>query len=91
MLERDVESSLRKGIIKRKGITYKLTETGRRGAPDRLMLEPIPEKYRDIVSKYIYFVETKKPGDKPKPHQIREHERLRFLGYRVDVVDKKEK
>ena len=91
MLERVVETSLRKGVEKRGGMCYKLSDTGRRGAPDRLMLEEIPERHRDIISKYVYFVETKKPGDKPKPHQVREHERLRKIGYRVDVIDRKVK
>ena len=92
MLERDVESSARKAITKkRKGKTYKLADTGVNGAPDRLMMEPIPEHHRDIVSQYIYFVEFKKPGEKPRASQVREHERLRNLGYKVLIVDKKEK
>lgn len=36
------------------------------------------------------FVELKRPKGKPRPGQIREHARLRDLGFRVEVVDTKE-
>lgn len=86
MLERCVESYLTK---KHEGITYKLAGTGRIGAPDRLMLHEIPLQYRDIVSKYVYFVEVKKPGDVPRASQLREHSKLKKLGFKVEIVDKK--
>jgi hypothetical protein len=33
------------------------------------------------------FVELKAPGIKPEPHQLREHERMREMGQRVEVID----
>jgi hypothetical protein len=33
------------------------------------------------------FVELKAPGKKPTPGQLREHARLRELGFRVEVLD----
>lgn len=35
------------------------------------------------------FVELKRPGEEPRPGQIREHNRLRALGYLVYVIDSK--
>jgi len=34
-----------------------------------------------------FFVELKAPNKKPDPHQLREHERMRALGQRVEVID----
>ena len=34
-----------------------------------------------------FFVEVKAPGEKPRPLQIRRHEQLRQLGFRVAVLD----
>jgi hypothetical protein len=33
------------------------------------------------------WVELKAPGQKAKPHQQREHERMRAMGQRVVVID----
>lgn len=33
------------------------------------------------------FIELKAPGEKAKPHQVREHERMRRMGQRVEIVD----
>jgi hypothetical protein len=55
--------------------------------PDRLILCPIPECHRAIVAKYVWFVEAKAPGKKPRVEQVREHKRLRKMGFRVEVVD----
>jgi len=38
-------------------------------------------------SGYCVWVELKAPGQKAKPHQVREHERMRNMGQRVEVVD----
>jgi hypothetical protein len=54
---------------------------GRHGAPDTLvLLDDIPPT----------FVETKAPGQKPRPSQVREFERLRKFGFRVLVLDSEE-
>ena len=49
--------------------------------PDRIILLP---KGR------VIFLELKRPGATPRPGQIREHNRLRSLGFEVQVVDSKE-
>lgn len=52
----------------------------RRNDPDRLCLFP--------VGKAI-FVELKRPGEKPRPGQIREMNRLMALGFDVWVIESK--
>ena len=59
------------------GEVRKVKWIGRRGAPDRLVMLP------DATM----WVELKAPGQKPKPHQAREHDRMRRMGQRVEVVD----
>lgn len=90
MLERDVEAWLVGEAKRRGGIAYKFTSPQRRSVPDRIRLMPVPEEDRAVVAKYISFVETKAPGKKPTEAQIREHERLRELGFAVFVMDQKE-
>ena len=87
MLEKDVE---RKSgdIAKQRGFLHlKFTSPGRAAVPDRLVLAQIPEWLRPVVAKYVRFVEYKAAGKKPTGPQMREHERLRTLGFAVDVVD----
>ncbi|HHD7566826.1 TPA: VRR-NUC domain-containing protein, partial [Escherichia coli] len=48
--------------------------------PDRIVLLP---------GGRIVFVECKAPGKPPRPDQLREHERLRKLGFTVVVLDSK--
>lgn len=56
----------------------KLKWIGRRGAPDRLFGKK-GHKPR--------LVEFKRPGAKPSKQQLREHERLRNMGFEVYVID----
>jgi hypothetical protein len=49
-----------------------------RNDPDRLILLPYME---------AFFVETKAPGEKPRPGQLREFDRLRKLGFSVYIAD----
>ncbi len=76
------ESVIEKKLVDRVhalgGLAPKFKSPQRRGAPDRLVLLP---------GARIEFVECKAPGEKPEPHQEREHERLRALGFTVRVVD----
>jgi len=60
------------------GEVRKVRWLGRRGAPDRLVMLP-----PDVT----LWVELKAPGEKPRPHQVREHERMRRMGQHVVVVD----
>ncbi|AGQ28725.1 PDDEXK family nuclease [Serratia liquefaciens] len=62
------------------GTAYKFTSPGRRGVPDRLVLLP---------GGRAVFVECKAPGEQPRPDQVREHNRLRTLGFDVVVLDNK--
>ncbi|CDH31738.1 VRR-NUC domain-containing protein [Xenorhabdus bovienii] len=75
-----IENHLVKEIKKAGGIAYKFVSPGRRSVPDRICILP---------GGRILFVECKAPGEKPRPDQIREHERLRALGFEVVVLDNK--
>lgn len=87
--ESDVEKYHVASIKKEGGISYKFTSPARRSVPDRLDLLPIPQSARHVVAQYVQFTECKRPGGKPTEAQAREHERLRALGYQVNVVDSK--
>lgn len=56
----------------------KISYVNRNGAPDRFFFGP--------GGRFI-AVEFKAPGKKPEPHQEREIERLRSLGFEVYVID----
>lgn len=81
MLEKEIEAHLVRKVKEAGGIAYKFTSPQRRSVPDRLVLLPGGD---------ALFVECKRPGAKPTPAQLREHERLRALGFAVVVVDMKE-
>jgi hypothetical protein len=48
-----------------------------------------PNRYGIITSNEntTLWVELKAPGKKPKPHQVREHDRMRRMGQMVVVID----
>ena len=81
MREATVERHLVRRAKQLGGMALKIEWIGRRGAPDRVVFLP---------GGVVWFVELKAPGKKPKPHQIREHNRLRALGVTVMVIDTKE-
>ena len=70
------------------GEVRKVKWIGRNGAPDRLVMLP---PWRVVGCNFDYhrtfWIELKAPGEKCKPHQVREHERMRRMGQRVEVVD----
>ena len=70
--ESDIEKYL---VAKAKSLGGKV---GRRGAPDRLVMLPPTG---------AIWIELKAPGEKPKAYQVREHERMRAMGQRVEIVD----
>jgi hypothetical protein len=80
MIEALVESYLVERVRDTGGEVRKVTFPGRRGAPDRLAGWPGRHA----------LVELKRPGAKPEPHQVREHDRLRAIGFRVEVIDTRE-
>lgn len=77
MLERDIEAHLVKRVKELGGEVRKVQWIGRNGAPDRFVMLPTG----------CVWVELKAPGQKAKPHQLREHERLRAKGQIVLVLD----
>ena len=96
--ERDIEKHLINRVVQLGGEVRKVEWIGRRGAPDRLVMLPEQEvKHHDPRHDRAYtihtnpaqtiWVELKAPGKKPEPHQAREHERMRAMGQRVEVID----
>lgn len=63
------------------GLDFPKLTTGRLGRPDRIL--PVP-------GQPAVYVELKQAKGRVKPHQRREHVRLRRLGYRVEVVRSRE-
>ncbi|MGL9751795.1 MAG: VRR-NUC domain-containing protein [Symbiopectobacterium sp.] len=78
--ESTIEKHLVAEVKKAGGMAYKFVSPGRRSVPDRIVLLP---------GGRMVFVECKAPGEKPRPEQLREHERLRALGFTVVVLDSK--
>lgn len=87
--EKRVEVNLRVKAKTAGGRAYKFVSPGRPGVPDRLITLPIPPEHREIVAKYVKFVECKSPDGSVEPHQAREHKRLRDLGFVVVVLSDK--
>lgn len=77
MREATIEQYLVEQVKAKGGEVRKVKWIGRRGAPDRLAM--LPDQ--------TLWVELKAPGEKPEPHQAREHDRMRRMGQRVEVVD----
>ena len=77
MRESTIEQYLVEQVKALGGECRKLKWIGRNGAPDRIVM--LPDR--------TVWVELKAPGEKCRPHQIREHERMRRMGQRVEVVD----
>jgi hypothetical protein len=66
------------------GEMRKVEWIGRRGAPDHRVMIP---GVRIDLRPAAFWVEFKAPGEKLKPHQAREHTRMRAAGEQVFVVD----
>lgn len=60
------------------GEVRKVRWIGRNGAPDRFVMLP---------GQQGLWIELKAPGQRCRPHQIREHVRMQNMGQRVEVVD----
>lgn len=80
MRESDIENYLVERVKARGGEVRKTKWIGRHGAPDRRVMLP----------GLCIWVELKAPGEKVKPHQAREHERMRSMGEVVVVIDSME-
>lgn len=79
--ESAIENNLVKKVKAAGGTAYKFTSPGRKAVPDRLVLLP---------GGRVVFVECKAPGELPRADQVREHNRLRALGFKVVVLDSKD-
>lgn len=88
MRELTIEQYLVDRVKKLGGEVRKVKWIGRRGAPDRLVMLP-GNGFSQVhgVKPYTVWIELKAPGEKVKPHQAREHDRMRKMGQRVEVVD----
>lgn len=81
------ESSSDLDVIRRiaeRGRTYALN-TGAKDFVD--LFQHLLDEVARVKIPRAPWVELKAPGEKPKPHQVREHERMRRMGQRVEVVD----
>lgn len=86
MRESDIEDYLVKRVKAMGGEVRKVQWIGRIGAPDRLVMLPLTKIGRHWCAPTVW-VELKAPGAKPRPSQLREHERMRAMGQRVEVID----
>ena len=78
--ENDVETYLKKQIVKLGGRSEKFKTPGRRSAPDQLCTFPHAQ---------LFWVEVKAPGKVSTLKQHLDHERRRAMGFKVYVVDSK--
>jgi hypothetical protein len=72
--ESQIEKRLRDKVKALGGKAYKFVSPGNNGVPDRLLCLP---KGR------AFFVETKRPGEKPTVQQRNKHREFRALGFLV--------
>jgi hypothetical protein len=75
MREKDIEQKLVTAVKAAGGLALKFISPGYDGVPDRL------------PGGRIAFTEVKAHGVKPRPLQLRRHELLRQLGFKVYVID----
>ena len=80
--ESKLETYLKDEVRKRKGATRKVKWIGRNGAPDRLCWIP--------GWAFPKLVEMKSPGKPLEDHQVREHKRLKKMGFRCVKLDSKD-
>ena len=104
VMERDPEADHVASVSDEGGLSLKFTSPGRVSVPDRLDLRGVEEMREYLESLGVYlsratcevalaqaitFTECKAPGKKPTAAQLKEHERLRALGFTVNIVDNK--
>lgn len=98
MRESDIEKYLVKRVKELGGEVRKVQWVGRQGAPDRLVMLPFGFTTPDPITSHIYgqhvWIELKAPGkaatfpaNAHERKQAREHQRMRAMGQRVEVVD----
>ncbi len=77
-LEKDIEKFLVSLVENAGGRAYKFTSPGNAGVPDRLILLP---------GGICAFAETKAPGEKMRPLQVKCAERIEELGFPVLCIN----
>lgn len=92
--EAQVEKHFVKRVRELGGIVRKVRWIGRRDAPDRFVMFPDGFEYiRRPGDQYTtsrvsnFWAELKRPGEKARPSQLREHELMRDHGEHVVVLD----
>lgn len=76
-LEKDVEGAVSEYAKSKGWLTRKWTSPGHDGVPDRLF-------FRDGR---VVIIEFKRPGEEPRPNQLKEHRELMDHGHIVYVID----
>ena len=82
MLESLIEQHLVKEVNRRDGLCLKFNSQSMTGIPDRIIL---------MKNGTVAFVEVKQKGKKPRPLQELRMKQLRQLGFKVYILDEKEK
>lgn len=82
MLESLIEQHLVKEVNRRDGLCLKFNSQSMTGVPDRIIL---------MKNGTVAFVEVKQKGKKPRPLQELRMKQLRRLGFKVYILDEKEK
>lgn len=77
-MEKQIEKHLVEAVEQLGGLCVKFPPLFFRGFPDRIVLLP---------GGAVVFVETKAPGRRPRLIQRKVHDRLRRLGFQVEVLD----
>lgn len=78
MLEKEIEKALVDKIKALGGLCLKFTSPSMTGIPDRMILLPNGK---------VGFIETKRPGEKPRPIQKKRISQLKDLGFKVYVLN----
>lgn len=76
--EKVIERKLVEAVKEKGGMCIKLLSDYFTGLPDRLCLFP---------GQKVIFIELKTTGEKPRKIQIFVHNKLKALGFRVEVID----
>lgn len=82
MLESLIEQHLVREVNRRDGLCLKFNSQSMTGIPDRIIL---------MKNGTVGFVEVKQKGKKPRPLQELRMKQLRQLGFKVYILDEKEK
>ena len=81
MKEKHIETRLVNAVRSQGGMCPKFVSPGTDGVPDRIIL---------LTGGRIAFAETKAPGKKMRPLQVKRKGQLEALGFRVYCIDRPE-